>query len=109
MVRAVLSKGKEGDAVFQPGKMNIRMAGGKQESWSPPCVSCLWKEALWAALVHSVAGVFSIPRHLPSVAQEVGDAGMPQAAGGEFCDGGTSLFMLLDLWEWGKLFVLQRK
>lgn len=55
------------------------------------------------------AGVSSIPRHLPSVAQEVGDAGMPQAAGGEFCDGGTSLFMLLDLWEWGKWFVLKRK
>lgn len=40
--------------MFQPGKMNIRVAGGKKESWFPPCASCLWEEALWAALVHSV-------------------------------------------------------
>lgn len=112
VVGAVLSREKQADAVFQPGKMKIRVAGGKQESWFPPRASCLWKEALWAALVPSV--LVSLPS-LAISGTRGGRSGMPQAAGGGSCDGGvgtTRVQVCSCCWtcgNGGELFVLKRK
>lgn len=100
VVEGVLSR----DAVFQPGKMNIRAAGGKQESWFPPRASCLWKEALWAALAHSVAVSLLSPATCHQWHKRWEMLGCPRHRSGVlrwrcWCNQATGLFMLLDLRE----------
>lgn len=93
-----------------PGKINIRVAGGKQESWFPPCASRLWKEALWAALVHSVLVSLLSPATRQQWHRRWEMLGYPRHQEGRcWCNWATSLFMLLDLWEWGEIVCPQKE